>query len=62
MKYCQPRESTEVGAVPTHLWRQLDARDPAKGYGTFVAGTWFWYERWVNVVREHCREHSDFYS
>jgi len=46
----------------TQLWKQLDAKNPAKGYGTEVAdGLWFWYERWVDVVREHCIENRDAY-
>src|SRR5690606_36380591 len=32
----------------TELWKQLDAKNPAKGYGTLVAGKYcHWYERWV---------------
>lgn len=44
------------------LWRQLDAKNPAKGYGTLLAKTWYWYENWVNVVREHCVQNADFYA
>ena len=41
----------------TQLWQALDAKNPAKGYGTMVAGkAWLWYERWVEVVRKHCRD------
>lgn len=40
----------------TQLWQTQDAKNPAKGYGTIVAGkVWHWYERWVDVVRNHCR-------
>jgi hypothetical protein len=39
----------------TQLWKSLDAKNPAKGYGTLVAGkVWHWYERWISIVREHC--------
>lgn len=47
----------------TQLWQTLDARNNAKGYGTWVAGkVWHWYERWVDVVRKHCRENSERYA
>jgi hypothetical protein len=46
----------------TVLWQQLDARNPSKGYGVWVANTWYWYERWVNKVREHCQENADRYG
>jgi hypothetical protein len=40
----------------TLLWQEMDAKNPAKGLGTSVEGSWYWYEPWVEVVREHCRE------
>lgn len=46
----------------TQLWRQLDAKDPGKGYGVEVAGRWLWYERWVEVVREHCATNAELYG
>jgi len=46
----------------TQLWKAEDAKNPANGYGTMVAGkVWHWYERWVDVVRAHCRENRDKY-
>jgi hypothetical protein len=33
------------------LWKAEDAKNHAKGYGVEVAGAWYWYERWVDVVR-----------
>jgi hypothetical protein len=46
----------------TQLWKKLDAKDPAKGYGAFaVRNTWCWYESWVNRVREECEQHPDKY-
>lgn len=38
----------------TQIWQAKDAKNPGKGYGVKVSGQWFWYERWVEVVREHC--------
>ena len=47
----------------TQLWRQLDAKNPGKGYGTHgdYANTWVWYDRWVERVLEHCREAGEEY-
>jgi hypothetical protein len=47
----------------TQLWQSQDAKNPANGYGTMVAGkVWHWYERWVDVVRKHCRNSGGKYS
>ena len=44
----------------TQLWKRLDAKNPGKGYGTeVVPGQWLWYDRWVEVVRKHCRENRE---
>jgi hypothetical protein len=43
------------------LWKARTAKDPAKGYGVMVGGVWLWYERWVELVRRHCRENADRY-
>jgi hypothetical protein len=45
----------------TQLWKQLDAKNPGKGYGVQVASTWYWYERWIEKVREHCNANSGLY-
>lgn len=42
----------------TGLWQSLDAKKPGKGWGVDVAGTWFWYSSWVEVVRRHCQENA----
>lgn len=36
--------------------RQLSARDPAKGFGVTIAGTWYWYEHWYEKVLEKLLE------
>jgi hypothetical protein len=46
----------------TELWQELDTKDAAKGYGVSVEGSWYWYSRWVDVVREHCMQHTDEYG
>jgi len=47
----------------TSLWRNLRAKDPSGGYGVKLDdGQWYWYDRWVSVVRDHCRERRDEYT
>lgn len=47
----------------TKLWKRLDARNPAKGYGTVAVGkVWSWYETWLNRVREECQQHPERYK
>lgn len=38
-----------------------DAKNPAKGYGTDVQGTWYWYENWVKRCLELCEQAGDKY-
>ncbi len=38
----------------TQLWKEMDPKDVRKGYGVTVANSWFWYDRWLERVREHC--------
>ncbi len=47
----------------TALWQSLDARSEGKGFGvTLTDGQWYWYERWVEAVRQHCEENRDRYT
>lgn len=32
------------------MWQADDAKNPAKGYGVDVQGTWYWYQSWVDRV------------
>lgn len=46
----------------TKLWKKLDAKKPAKGYGAIAVGkTRCWYEVWLNRVREECEQHPQLY-
>jgi hypothetical protein len=36
------------------MWRAEDAKNPAKGYGVEVEGTWYWYESWVERCISLC--------
>ena len=46
----------------TRLWKILDAKNPGKGYGVLVAKTWYWYDRWLDVVRSHCVDNETKYA
>lgn len=43
----------------TNLWKEKDARNEKYHFGACVAGTWYWYECWVDVVRKYCKENKD---
>ncbi len=40
----------------TLLWKSKDGKNPTNNYGTNVEGTWYWYERWVDVARKYCQD------
>lgn len=42
----------------TNLWKQKDAKNPAKGFGVQIQSSWYWYENWVDEVREYCRTNA----
>lgn len=46
----------------TNLWKEKDAKDASKGYGVMVAGTWYWYHKWIQVVLEHCKDNAADYG
>ena len=46
----------------TMLWKEMDAKNPQKGFGTQVAKTWYWYDNWIQIVEIHCRESGDKYK
>jgi len=50
-------------AQHTALWKELDARDPAKGFGKAgdYQNTWVWFESWIARVRAHCQENAAKY-
>jgi hypothetical protein len=55
---------TKFRIQPEHLrmWKVENAKDPAKGYGVDVQGTWFWYETWVARCIERCKAAGDTYK
>ncbi|MHB1526943.1 MAG: DUF3644 domain-containing protein [Candidatus Dormibacteria bacterium] len=46
----------------TGLWKSLNAKDPAHGWGVRIAGAWYWYENWIDLVQGHCIEHASRYT
>ena len=46
----------------TDLWKQMDAKSPAKGWGVQVQKAWYWYDSWVEMVRKHCQENAAQYK
>jgi len=45
----------------TQLWKKLGGKNPGKGFGVKIAKTWYWYERWLDVVRQHCIQNRHKY-
>ena len=43
------------------LWKKMDGKNSAKGYGVMVSKTWYWYQSWVEQVELHCKQHKDEY-
>jgi len=43
----------------TSLWKQSEAKNPAKGFGVTIANTWYWYDNWIKEVEMFCQEHRD---
>ena len=46
----------------TQLWKSMDAKNKAKGFGVQVAKTWYWYDTWLNEVRKHCQKNAVKYG
>lgn len=46
----------------TLLWKERDGKNPGKGLGTQIATAWYWYESWLDIVREHCKENANLYT
>lgn len=48
---------------PEHveLWKREDAKNPGKGYGVDISGSWYWYQTWVDHCIDHCKKAGDKY-
>ena len=53
--------SFKMGAH-TRLWQTMDAKNTTSNYGVNVAKTWYWYDSWLNVVREYCAKNKSQYE
>lgn len=42
----------------TALWKMKDAKNPKHAYGTQIASTWYWYDKWVREVEQYCCQHE----
>lgn len=49
--------------TPEHssMWKQENAKFPAKGYGVEVQGAWYWYQSWVDRCIEMCMAEGERY-
>lgn len=43
------------------IWKRLDGKDAALGYGVQIAGVWYWYARWIDRVLEECQSMDPLY-
>jgi ClpP class serine protease len=46
----------------TDLWKQKDAKNPAKGLGVQVENTWYWYQTWLEQVRDYCKQNKQRFA
>lgn len=46
----------------TQLWKSKDAKNPGKGFGVGLGSQFWWYDRWVDVVRDHCQKNAEKYG
>lgn len=49
--------------TPEHsnMWKSEDAKNPGKGFGVEVQGTWYWYQSWVDRCIALCEAAGDRY-
>ena len=45
----------------TMLWKDQNAKKPSNGFGTQVAKTWYWYDSWLDFVKDHCKKNRSRY-
>ncbi|MCA9864808.1 MAG: DUF3644 domain-containing protein, partial [Thermomicrobiales bacterium] len=46
----------------TILWKQVDAKSPNKGFGVQIRTVWYWYDNWLDEVRNHCEANRTLYT
>ena len=42
----------------TQLWKEKDAKNKKYNYGVKVSKQWYWYENWIDVVRDYCQKNN----
>jgi hypothetical protein len=42
----------------TSYWKEMNAKDPKKKFGTKIATTWYWYDTWYKEVENYCKANS----
>lgn len=42
----------------TQLWKAKDAKNKKYNYGVRVSKQWYWYENWIEVVRDYCKNNE----
>ena len=42
----------------TRFGKKIDAKNPKRALGVHLAGRWFWYEPFLKMVEEHCKEQT----
>jgi hypothetical protein len=46
----------------TQLWKEKDGKNPNKHYGVCIEGAWYWYDNWIDVVKDHCKKNEQKYK
>lgn len=41
----------------TNLWKEENAKKNGLGYGVLVQKSWYWYDSWIEHVKEWCEAH-----
>ena len=46
----------------TKLWKENDAKNLEKKFGVDIADKWYWYETWLQFVKQHCNDNLKQYD
>ncbi|MEW6619199.1 MAG: DUF3644 domain-containing protein [bacterium] len=51
LKKVQAEGHNEFGpSQHTQFWKDHNGKNPAKGFGVEVCGTWYWYQKWIDFI------------
>ncbi len=55
---------TKFKVRPEHvrMWQAEDAKNPSKGYGVDVEGSWYWYQSWIDRCLALCAAETEKYG